>query len=388
MAHSLEAVSVDKLEGFLVCSICLETLKDPRTLPCFHSYCESCLERFVKNHRDKAVGRRLKEFNCPTCRSQFILNPGEEVADMMTNHFVSNMLDVVAVQDRVQGVPCSLCQGSSVSRCITCEKFLCQKCLKDHSNFLGNKDHCVLSMFELSKPENQKKIRGKLYCKKHDRKALKFYCETCEELICRYCMDFNHVKANHSCLPVDNIADKEKNLLASQCNNLEVKLKRGKEAFKEISDVKQSLESMKEQVKRDIFCRKEAVLNAVSQQLNGEVERLMSQVEEIYSGKHNTLAKQQEDVKGYVDKLESCVSLSTGLLEKGTNEEILSSTKMIKEKMKKVQTETPKNLKPVCDNNINYKCGPLKIRIHDQMGNVEDPKSTLLAKVSKDELCI
>lgn len=262
MARSLEAVSVDQLEEFLVCSICLETLKDPRTLPCFHSYCNICLERYVKNHRDKApVGRQMKEFNCQTCRSKFTLNPGEKVADMTTNHFIRNMLDVVAVQNRIKVVPCSHCQGPSVGRCVTCEVFLCQKCLTDHNKYLGFQEHSVLTMIELSKPENQHKIRRKMHCEEHREKTLKFYCETCSELICRYCMDFNHLKANHSCLPVEKVADTQKELLASSCSTLAMELKRGKQALKAISDVTQSLEKETEQVKRDIYHRKDAILN-------------------------------------------------------------------------------------------------------------------------------
>ena len=357
MAHSLEAVSVDKLEGFLVCSICLETLKDPRTLPCFHSYCKTCLEKFVKNQRDKSIGgRQAKKFNCPTCRSKFTLNPGQEVADMTTNNFVCNMLDVMTVQDyRVKGVPCSHCQGSSVGRCVTCEVFLCRECLTDHNKYRGFKDHSVLTMDELSKPENQSTIRGRLYCKEHSKKALKFYCETCSELICRYCMDFNHEKPSHSCLPVEKVADKEKKLLASQCVTLAMELKCGKKQFKAISDVKQSLERSKEQVRRDIDCRKDTVLSAVTQQLNEEVERLNGQVEEIYSTKYGALTKQQEDLSGYVDRLDGCVNLFKRLLFKGTNEEMLSSTKMIKENMEKMQFEAARNLTPVSDGQIDYK---------------------------------
>lgn len=102
-----------------------------------------------------------------------------------------------------------------------------------------------------------------------------------------------------------------------------------------------------------------------------EVEHLTGQVDEIYNTKHTILAKQKEEVKSHVDKLESCVNLSTGLLQKGTSEEIISSSKMIKENMVKLQTENPKHLKPNAGK-INYKCGPLKIEIHDQMGSVED----------------
>ena len=136
---SLDTATVDGLEELLVCSICRETLKDPRTLVCFHSYCKSCLEKVVKDHRDKAVGGQLNEFNCPTCRSQFNLNPGEEVADMPQNYFICNMLAIMGVQDRIENVCCSHCQGPSVDRCSTCEELFWQECLIAHNNYRGVK---------------------------------------------------------------------------------------------------------------------------------------------------------------------------------------------------------------------------------------------------------
>lgn len=375
MAYSLEAVPLQQLEGLLQCSICLETLKEPRTLPCFHSYCKSCLEKFVKNHRDKVQGMPRREINCPTCRSAFTLKPGDDVASMTPNHFICNMLEVMAVQDRVKGVPCSHCPGPSVGRCVTCEVFLCQKCLTDHSNYRGFNNHSVLSMDELSKPENQTKIRRKLNCQEHKNKVLKFYCETCEELICRYCMDFHHEKPNHYCLPAEKVATKQKQFLVSSCNALKLKLDHGNKVLKEILDVTQSLERVSKRVSREINRQKDDILKVVTQRLNEEARQLISQAEEIYHGKHHKLTQQKDDIKVYVGKLESCLYLSEGLLEKGTDQEILSSAKMIKENIERIQNETLKSMKPADDDKVRYKRSRIdyeQVSEIKYMGKVED----------------
>ena len=71
------------------------------------------------------------------------------------------------------------------------------------------KDHDVLSVEELSNPQSQVKMRSKLlYCVKHKDKILEFYCETCKELSCLHCMVLNHIKQNHSCVSVEEIAQK------------------------------------------------------------------------------------------------------------------------------------------------------------------------------------
>ena len=47
------------------CPICQEDIKDPRLLPCIHSFCLECLQRYC---RDKLPG---DDVPCPVCRSGF-----------------------------------------------------------------------------------------------------------------------------------------------------------------------------------------------------------------------------------------------------------------------------------------------------------------------------
>uniref|UniRef100_A0A3B4AFZ1 RING-type domain-containing protein n=1 Tax=Periophthalmus magnuspinnatus TaxID=409849 RepID=A0A3B4AFZ1_9GOBI len=54
----------------LNCSVCLEELKEPVTIPCGHSHCSSC----IHNHWDKEEKERLL-YSCPQCRQDFIPRP-------------------------------------------------------------------------------------------------------------------------------------------------------------------------------------------------------------------------------------------------------------------------------------------------------------------------
>ncbi len=57
MAESLRC----KFEEHLTCSVCLEPFKDPKVLPCLHSYCHECIVRLTKNAESNTI-------NCPECR--------------------------------------------------------------------------------------------------------------------------------------------------------------------------------------------------------------------------------------------------------------------------------------------------------------------------------
>ena len=42
-------INVQAIEKLLECAICLERLKNPKMLPCQHTFCENCLQNLVEN---------------------------------------------------------------------------------------------------------------------------------------------------------------------------------------------------------------------------------------------------------------------------------------------------------------------------------------------------
>ena len=336
MARSLETDPIYQLEENLECTVCLERLNDPRTLPCCHSFCQVCLEGVVKTCRDKAPrDRPIREIPCPHCRTTFVLEPDKQVADMPRNHFICNMVQAMAVLDRGIGVPCShrqSCnQSYSVARCVTCEKFLCRGCFTAHNNYLGNNGHSVLTMEELSKPENRKKIQDQMYCNEHSGMILKVYCETCDQLICRDCMDFKHVKQGHSCVLVKDVASNYKELLDSNNKAMEKALTEGNAFLQRLALATAQLHREAESIKSQIAQKKESVAMQSNQLLDQKAEALVKKVDEIHNGKQENLEKQTEETKLYVENIQTSVQLSKKLVDQGTEDEIISSQKMMLE---------------------------------------------------------
>ncbi|XP_028399259.1 tripartite motif-containing protein 45-like [Dendronephthya gigantea] len=351
MAHALETDPINELEENLECTVCLEPLKDPRTLPCFHSFCKDCLEDVVKTCRDKAPrGRPVREFPCPYCREIFTLDPDKNVADMRRNHFICNIVRATAVlnRDRKIGVPCShnCSQSYSVARCVTCENFLCQECLTAHNNYRANADHSVLTMEELSKPENRRKIKDKMYCNEHPGEILKVYCETCDQLICKDCMDFKHTKPDHSCFLVKDVANKYKELLASNNKKIDEVLTEGNAIVKQLTNTVEELDRDAENVKSKIVQNKEFMIKNVVAILNEHTETLLNEANQHHKGERAKLNEQTKETKSYLENLQKSVHLSKKLVEQGTQEEIISSQKIMLGSTKNLLKKRQEYFKP------------------------------------------
>ena len=404
--------SVVQMESYLRCSICFGTLQDPRALPCFHSFCKCCLERFVKVQRENAAqtGKVIELFNCPECRTQFELKDGQHVADMTRNHFICNMLEMLTIQRQPKEMACNSCdrKAPAVSRCMECKHYLCRECLTIHERWPALKKHTIFTMEELVNPENQNKTREKSTCEKHNNETFDYFCQTCKKLACIHCLLLDHSKDGHSYLSTDEVAEKKTELLKSSSSFLNDQLKEGNDALKHIEHVLQELKKNAEKAKDQIGKQREDTLTAFTERQNNALKVLIekqksdlkafiekqksdlkpftdklqekavvntNEIDIAYKITHDILGKQKADMKVYAEKVKSSTELSNNLLEKGTREEIISFQNEIEENVKKVKNERPTPMKPVHDGNIEYKVNSAVNNIDtiselDKMGEV------------------
>ena len=171
----------------LSCPVCCELFKNPKFLPCHHSYCEQCLARMVVQY--KVI--------CPECRKEAIVPP-EGVKGFDSNFLVNRMLEDFIKTCTVEGmeeVKCSKCDGEDpvVVFCPNCTSFLCQVCNEDHKHSFKSRSHGIVPLTEpMSKKDVTIQPKPKaMMCKKHDTELL-FYCETCDQLVCMYCTVKDH----------------------------------------------------------------------------------------------------------------------------------------------------------------------------------------------------
>ena len=145
-----------QLSEITKCPICFEELKNPRSLPCLHSFCFRCLKRQC---RDKEPGAKEP---CPICRREFTV-PQRGPAGLNFNFYLQNLIDI---KHGSSDVPCDRCSAIDESNlatvvCVDCDLNLCERCSLPHKQSEeGPHDVIPLSAITRTEPEQESTSKG------------------------------------------------------------------------------------------------------------------------------------------------------------------------------------------------------------------------------------
>ena len=154
-------------DQFLICKMCQEPFKEPKTLSCLHTFCCACVQQQYDSESSQRPATRYtalytRSVTCPSCRKKTELPPGG-VRRLPDNFLVSNLTDVLAKRCVSKVPPCEIClkeqrpRGSDAcSKCLDCDKLLCRACVQLHSTTKVTHDHSLIDL------EGQKDIECKV----------------------------------------------------------------------------------------------------------------------------------------------------------------------------------------------------------------------------------
>ncbi|KAL1005033.1 hypothetical protein UPYG_G00053680 [Umbra pygmaea] len=217
----------------LSCSICLDLLKDPVTIPCGHSYCMDCIKGCFDQEDIKGI------YSCPQCRQTFIPRPVLNRNTILTG-LVENLK-----KSRLQAAPpvhyyagpgdveCDFCTGrklKAVKSCLVCLASYCETHLQPHYEFAGFKKHKLVQ----ASTQLQQKI-----CSHHD-KLLEVYCRTDQQCICLLCTIDEHKGHDTVSAVVERTHKQEQLSVKHQKSQNRIQKKE-----KEIQDLIQAVDSLK-----------------------------------------------------------------------------------------------------------------------------------------------
>uniref|UniRef100_A0A8C2IH86 Tripartite motif-containing protein 16-like n=1 Tax=Cyprinus carpio TaxID=7962 RepID=A0A8C2IH86_CYPCA len=185
----------------LLCTVCLDLLKDPVTIQCGHSYCKSC----IKNCWDQK-----RVYSCPQCRQTFSPRPALGKNTILAE-LVEKLTTITLSADCYAGagdVQCDVCTGrkyKATKSCLMCLNSYCQTHFDRHEELHSCKPHKVI--------EATGRLQ-EMICQKHE-KLLEVFCCTDQKCICVLCMMDEH-KNHDTVSAAAQRAEKQKQLKETQ----------------------------------------------------------------------------------------------------------------------------------------------------------------------------
>ncbi|GBM90426.1 RING finger protein nhl-1 [Araneus ventricosus] len=125
-----------QLDQLLTCAICLDRYRNPKLLPCQHTFCmEPCLDGLIDYAR--------RQIKCPECRAEHRI-PYQGIQQFPTNVTLMRFLELHRDITGEEPEPppscmerCSVCsEKASVEKCAHCDKKICPDCKEAHVDIL------------------------------------------------------------------------------------------------------------------------------------------------------------------------------------------------------------------------------------------------------------
>ncbi|XP_037551750.1 E3 ubiquitin-protein ligase TRIM21-like [Nematolebias whitei] len=287
-------------EDQFLCSVCLDILTDPVTVPCGHNFCRSCIAE------DWSISTQQQ---CLVCRKIFDTKPALRIntviSDMAAHFRSSSGRRATRISQGIfpEDVPCGVCTKSkqkAVKSCLDCLSSYCETHLEPHHRISSLRRHTLVDPVE--NLENR-------MCKKHKR-PLDMFCRTDQMSICQSCTVADHKR--HEVVPLIKECKWKKKELERTGANVQQMIQ---ERLLKIEQIKQSVKLSKEDVE-DVTA---AVVEDCSTLIKS-ARRNLDLLIDVIKRKQKTVEKQAE---GFMKELEEEIS---ELMKKSSELKSLSQT--------------------------------------------------------------
>lgn len=324
-----------KLEEQITCPVCLGIYTEPKTLPCHHSFCLSCLEGIlVTNPEEEIGGGRL--ITCPHCRSLSRVPGTGGLGSFTDAYHVSNLKKIhslLSLKSETGGISkCSKCDKESqpLQHCSHCPVLLCEECSTEHRETPSLSHHELTPCSEIEKfetelfPSDNDGDGGKECCETH-RKPLSLFCEDCSVYICKDCTRVDD--GLHGSHHYEHISDSYHltcQRLEASFNPLKSTLAKARHILsgQQEREVREQAENTTEEI--------HSMVEGLIALLRQSEEKMKKRVEGIIENKLKVISEQKRLAEESLAQLEGCQEyVETGITVNSPGEVLVSHKPMM-----------------------------------------------------------
>eukprot|EP00918_Siedleckia_nematoides_P099535 GHVU01217699.1.p1 GENE.GHVU01217699.1~~GHVU01217699.1.p1 ORF type:complete len:618 (+),score=96.50 GHVU01217699.1:146-1999(+) len=346
-------------DEFLVCKICLEGYKNPKSLNCLHTFCECCIESHVMSESTYKKYSDYREFTCPLCRKRTQLPIGG-VKKLPDNFLVSSLSEIVQRQRPSKFPFCDICKlvsrkhKEAKSKCLDCAKLLCESCVDMHKETKVTQNH---SLFDVE-------IEKDIECHEHQDEVVRFYCEPCETCICVLCT-FNEHK-DHEITQFGEAVTKYKEHITNLLGNCQTKIDKFDVQLQSLNQVEEIIKDTEERIH-------DTAIKFIAEIRNRE-KQMLEELQNLYGKDLMDMVENKKDLSIKVDNLRTTCNLTEVVL-KGKDIELLLLKKDVQEKLSSMNSIDIKCIPTTITKQVNFVIGEM------DLGYIQDMDRPVLTKM-------
>ena len=329
------------ITSYVTCQLCSNIFTDPRLLPCMHSFCFKCIKDETKF--------------CPSCKKPFEI-PEQGIQDLPRDLRKQYEVEVIEYAVKIEDsseVACDRCMDSSENKatvfCGHCCKFLCSKCKEDHLRHrekykhklisIGTKQEDFMSLFD-SIPHKA------THCEIHNDEVLKFFCKTCNKLVCRDCLILQH--NGHKYDRVEHVAEKSKKELKCLATEAEAASDKLQSSISEVNEMMKQIARKKKTIDELIHSECQKLYEAVEARKNA----LLAENKEMSLQKVSALQNQEVSMTNLKQSIKDLNSKTKKALDVYYPVELLSTQSAFTSGLKSINTEFKSLSTDLCENDV------------------------------------
>ncbi|KAM4719172.1 E3 ubiquitin-protein ligase TRIM47-like [Anableps anableps] len=249
----------------LCCSVCLDLMKDPATIPCGHSFCLNCIRKYWDEEQSHS---------CPQCRQSFSARPAlvrsAVLAELLEEKRTTGPQAGAEDPDSIQSgdVECDFCSEKklkAVRSCLQCLVSYCEQHLQPHFTVSALKKHRLV--------EPSRRLEDSV-CPLHGE-VMKIFCRTDQSCICYLCLMDEH-EGHQTLSAAAEMSNKQKELEAS-LEEVQQRIQDRQQEVKQLRQVVEDINQSADEASRD----GEKIFTDVKQQIRSRQKSEVNKAKEL-----------------------------------------------------------------------------------------------------------
>lgn len=366
-----------KIERGFSCSVCSNKYSYPKILPCFHTFCEKCVEACVVQKNDGKQPDLRCSIECPVCGSESLAPNSNVSANDWVRSLPRNLL-LESLMNAKNGdgkcTPCSRAMEDKEARyqCLSCRENLCEVCYSYmHQRIEGYKEHSVSKFGEA-----EVNLDVNNDCVLHPSEILQEYCVPHQLLCCRVCVASEH-RACSEFIPVDKIAETKGTDIVP------------KDVLSKLLDIKEKADSCLAPLNEEMegYEMKHAdfrnTVMSTAEQMKKKLREIQNvfnnQLQEIQINESKRLASAKKHLEAFLNTLTGAEKLLTIVAMRGTRRQMFITSSRVKLQIRRQFERLEEQYGKQYEFDCQLNCDVEKLREIEYIAHMNESKTDLTA---------